>query len=171
MNWWQNLFIASSKHVTTRSTGQLNAVHIARHAEQPVIVAPVTGQLQRIVLDNDQLNHRNGFMMTPNGHDIMSPVAGIVTDAVPHAVTIRSERYGVVTVQVMSEKDQDVRLAAYRPGQQLHAGDLIGSVRQRDQAVRVYVLFEDHATPFVSYGAVYAGQNIWRPQEESHAKE
>lgn len=171
MNWWQNLFISSSKHATVASTGQLNAVQIARQSELPVIVAPVTGQLQRITLDNDQLNNRHGFMMIPNGRDIMSPVAGIVTDAVPQTITIRSEHYGTVTVQVMCEKTQDVRLASYRTGQQLHAGDLIGSVRQHDQSVRVYVLFEAQATPFVSYGAVYAGQNIWRSQEEIDAKE
>lgn len=171
MNWWQNLFISSSKHATIKSTGQLNATHIARNSEMPVIVAPVTGQLQKIVGDHDQLNHRNGFMMVPNGNNLMSPVSGIVIEATPRVLTIKNDRYGKVTVQVISQDDRDVRLAAYGTGQQLHAGDLIGSVRNHEQSVHVYVLFEDNVTPFVNYGAVYAGQNIWRQQEEVDAKE
>lgn len=171
MNWWQNLFISSSKHLTIKSTGQINATHIARNSELPVVVAPVTGQLQKIVVEKEQLNHRNGFMMIPNGNNLMSPVSGIVIEANPRAVTIQNERYGKVVVQVISQDHRDVRLAAYGTGQQLHAGDLIGAVRQAEQPVQVYVLFEDQVTPNVNYGAVYAGQNIWRQQEATNDEE
>jgi sugar PTS system EIIA component len=65
---------------------------------------------------------------------------------------------------------QGTRLATYGTGQQLHAGDLIGTAHAIDQDdVRVYVLFEDSVVPYVNYGAVYAGQSIWQYQEDEDA--
>ena len=78
MSWWQNLFNQNNRHQRVRTTGQMNATHIARKSELPVVVAPVTGQLQQIAGDKDQINSHNGFMMVPNGNSIMSPVSGIV---------------------------------------------------------------------------------------------
>ena len=98
MSWWQNLFNQNNRHQRVRTTGQMNATHIARKSELPVVVAPVTGQLQQIAGDKDQINSHNGFMMVPNGNTIMSPVSGIVVSSDAQTVTIQSVHHEQVTV-------------------------------------------------------------------------
>ena len=173
MSWWQNLFNQRNKYNRVRTTGQLNAIHVARQSEFPVVVAPVTGQLQKIDGDSEQIHSKNGFVMLPDGNSIMSPVAGIVMTSDEYAVTIQSVRHGVVKVQLQmrSEDVKGARLAMYGKGQQLHAGDLIGNTHAVDHNIRVYVLFEGNVMPRVNYGAVYAGQSIWQYQENANATE
>ncbi|CBL91450.1 hypothetical protein GCM10025878_09610 [Leuconostoc gasicomitatum] len=172
MNWWQNVFNQKNKYNRVKTTGQMNAVHVARKSKFPVVVAPVTGQLQKIDGDNEQNHSKNGFMMLPDGNNIMSPVSGIVTASDEHTVIIKSVNHDKVTVQVQARNEmlQGTRLATYGTGQQLHAGDLIGTAHAMDQNdVRVYVFFEDSVVPYVNYGAVYAGQSIWQYQEDEDA--
>ncbi|WP_100665961.1 PTS sugar transporter subunit IIA [Leuconostoc citreum] len=167
MSWWQNLFNQNNRHQRVRTTGQMNATHIARKSELPVVVAPVTGQLQQIAGDKDQINSHNGFMMVPNGNSIMSPVSGIVVSSDAQTVTIQSVQHEQVTVKLQTNDTTISHLATYGTGQQLHAGDLIGTTHAINPEVHIYVLFEETVVPHVNYGAVYAGQNVWQNQEST----
>lgn len=167
MRWWHKLFNQKNKHQKIKSMGQLNAIHVARKSELPVIVAPVTGQLQKIDSDGEPVHSKNGFMMLPDGNNIMSPVAGIVAASDEQFLTIQSAHYHDVVVQLKTEETKLSRLATYAKGQQLHAGDLIGVAHATSHNVRVYVLFEDSVTPQLKYGAAYAGQNVWQYQEDA----
>ncbi|CAM3068051.1 PTS sugar transporter subunit IIA [Leuconostoc rapi] len=167
MRWWQKLFNQKNKHQKIKTTGQLNATHVARKSELPVVVAPVTGQLQKIDNDGEQIHNKNGFMMLPDGNNIMSPVAGIVGASDEQFLTIQSAHYHDVVVQLKNEETNSSRLATYSKGQQLHAGDLIGVAHATSHNVRVYVLFEESIVPQLKYGSVYAGQNVWQYQEDA----
>ncbi|WP_294975870.1 PTS sugar transporter subunit IIA [uncultured Leuconostoc sp.] len=172
MNWWQNVFNQKNKYNRVKTTGQMNAGHVARKSVWPVVVAPVTGQLKKMDGDSEKGHSKNGFMMLPDGNNIMSPVSGIVMTSDEHTVTIQSMHHDKVTVQLHARNEilQGTRLATYGTGQQLHAGDLIGTTHAMGQDdVRVYVLFEDTVVPHVNYGAVYAGQSIWQYQEGTDA--
>ncbi|WP_220739081.1 PTS sugar transporter subunit IIA [Leuconostoc miyukkimchii] len=173
MSWWQNLFNQKSRHHRIKTTGQINAVNVARNSEFPVVVAPVTGQLRKIDDEIEQLNSGNGFMILPDGNSIMSPVSGIVVASDTHKVTIQSIHHEKVTVHLQGHGNEpiDAHLATYGVGQQLHAGDLIGTTHDTDHNIGVYVTFEDNVNPHISYGAVYAGQNIWHYHEGTNATE
>lgn len=165
MSWWQNLFSRKSQYGNLRTTGQINAVQISRQSELTVIVAPVTGQLQKIDDENDQIHSKNGFMMLPNGYTILSPVSGIVVESKKNMLTIKSVNHAEVVVSVVTHDTDNARLALYSHGQQLHAGDMIGTISAKNSNATVYVIFEENLIPRVRYGAVYAGQNVWQNQE------
>lgn len=166
MQWLQKLLNPKNKHQKIKTTGQLNAMHVARKSELPVVVAPVTGQLQKIDHDGEQSYSKKGFMMLPDGNNIVSPVAGIVSVSDEQFLTIQSAYYHDVIVELKKEEMTSARLATYAKGQQLHAGDLIGVAHATSHNVRVYVLFEDSVDIQLKYGSVYAGQNVWQYQEE-----
>lgn len=54
MNFWKRLFGSEKKLSQLKSTGQINATRLARNNYTPVLVAPVTGDLQKITDSRDE---------------------------------------------------------------------------------------------------------------------
>ncbi|GMA70614.1 hypothetical protein GCM10025879_18600 [Leuconostoc litchii] len=153
-----------------KSTGQLNAIKIANSDNAPVLVAPVTGELKEIKSSHDDsFKSKSGVMFVPHGGNLMVPVSGIVTESTSDYLKLTdiSEQTVIMTVVGASTV---VRLARYGIGQQLHAGDVVGTMNQKilfadHEALSVYVVWENKTLPIIRYGSVYAGQNIWQVKE------
>ncbi|MGO0154139.1 PTS glucose transporter subunit IIA [Leuconostoc mesenteroides] len=176
MNFWKRLFGSEKKLSQLKSTGQINANRLARNNDVPVLVAPVTGNLQKITDSHDeQFKTKTGVMLVPHGGNLMAPVSGIVTESTNDYLTLTdiSEQTVIVTVVGTSNV---VRLAQYGVGQQLHAGDVIGTTNQKvlsadHDALRIYVVWANQSLPNIRYGSVYAGQNVWQVGESQNDKE
>ncbi|WP_273719999.1 PTS glucose transporter subunit IIA [Leuconostoc mesenteroides] len=176
MNFWKRLFGSEKKLSQLKSTGQINATRLARNNDTPVLVAPVTGDLQKITDSRDEpFKTKNGVMLVPHGGNLMAPVSGIVTESTNDYLTLTDISEKTVTVTVVGTSNV-VRLAQYGVGQQLHAGDVIGTTNQKvlsadHEALRIYVVWANQDLPNIRYGSVYAGQNVWQVGELQNDKE
>lgn len=160
MNWWKNVFNPHKIHQKLRTIGQINATHIAKNSELPVIAAPVTGQLQQNIDDYEPVRGKNGFMMTPNGNSIVSPVAGIVVESDQQILVIQSVHHDTISIYLKTDDFTKSHLAIYNVGQQLHAGDLVGITRGDNQKNSIYIILDRNKVYQFKTGSVYAGQNI-----------
>lgn len=114
-------------------------------------------------------------MLVPHGGNLMAPVSGIVTESTNDYLTLTDISEQTVTVTVVGTSNV-VRLAQYGVGQQLHAGDVIGTTNQKvlsadHEALRIYVVWANQDLPNIRYGSVYAGQNVWQVGKLQNDKE
>ena len=176
MNFWQRIFRLKKKQTQVNATGRLNAIKMAKKTGTLVLVAPATGQLRPIKESHDEhYQAANGIMLIPNGGNLMLPVSGIVSESTAEKLMITDGLDQSVTMSLVGQGEA-ARLARYSAGQQLHAGDVVGTASQKilaqnTEAVRIYVVWSEHQVPKVRFGSVYAGQNIWQSEDDFNDKQ
>lgn len=176
MNFWQRIFRLKKKQTQVNATGRLNAIKMAKKSGTLVLVAPATGQLRPIKESHDEhYQAANGIMLIPNGGNLMLPVSGIVSESTTEKLII-TDGHGQGVTMTLVGQGEAARLACYGTGQQLHAGDVVGTANQKilaqnSEAVRVYVVWAERQIPTVRFGSVYAGQNIWQSEDDFNDKQ
>ncbi|MCO6183631.1 PTS glucose transporter subunit IIA [Leuconostoc fallax] len=178
MDWWRKLRrLRKSKLVTiSRHHSDMQPLHMAKTAHDIALVAPATGQMQPLINSNLELFRNkmmgDGVMIWPIGGNIIAPVSGIVTNSSSEQLNIKTADDKEVILTFGGENIGIAHLARYLAGQQLHAGDTIGTLNQNmlaayPKGIDIYVIWTNNNVPSMTYGSVYAGQNIWKINGDS----